>query len=162
MPISYYESPQIFGRPSLFLGGGISGCPDWQSDMVKLLDGMGSDLALINPRATNFDVKNEARTEVQIKWEYQMLRRADGILFWFAKETIQPIVLFELGTHLMVPGKPIFIGMHPEYSRKIDVKVQTAEIRPEIQIVYSLQALAGQVIAWESVFKQGPLWEQPK
>ena len=43
-----------------------------------------------------------------------MLRRCDGILFWFPCESICPIVLFELGTHLMVPGKPLFIGMHPD------------------------------------------------
>ena len=157
MPVTYFESPQIFGRPSLFLGGGITGCSDWQADMVNLLNGMKSNLALINPRSTNFDIKTKSRTLDQIRWEYLMLRRADGILFWFAKETIQPIVLFELGSHLMVPGKPIFIGMHPEYQRRVDVEVQTSIIRPDLQIVYSLEALAGQVAAWESRFEQEPV-----
>jgi hypothetical protein len=161
MSVDYFESPQVFGRPSLFLGGGISNCPDWQAEIVDILTTGGSDLALINPRSANFDTKTKSRTLDQIKWEYLMLRRSDGILFWFAAETIQPIVLFELGSHLMVPGKPIFIGMHPEYPRRIDVEVQTSIIRPDLQIVYSLQALAGQILAWESRFKQEPLWIPP-
>ena len=151
--IQYYESPSVFGKPSLFMGGGISGCPDWQAEMVKLLGSWGSDLVLINPRSAEFDVKDKARTERQIAWEYLMLRRSDGIMFWFAKETIQPIVLFELGSHLMVPGKPIFVGMHEEYSRRIDVEIQTRILRPDLEIVYSLQGLAGQILAWESRFK---------
>jgi hypothetical protein len=156
MSIDSFESPHVFGRPSLFLGGGISGCPDWQAEMVRLLDEMGSDLALINPRAADFDIEDESRTIRQIRWEYQMLRRADGILFWFCKETIQPIVLFELGAHLMVSGKPIFLGVHPEYARRLDVRVQTSLIRPEIQLVDSLQALAEQVITWEADLRRGP------
>lgn len=161
MTVAYVESPQIFGRPSLFMGGGISNCPDWQAEMVQILNDQGSDLALINPRSAHFDVKTKSRTLDQIKWEYLMLRRADGIMFWFAQETIQPIVLFELGSHLMVPGKPIFIGMHPEYQRRIDVEVQTSIIRPDLEIVYSLHALAGQIAAWESRFKQSPLYQAP-
>ncbi len=47
----------------------------------------------------------------------------------------------------MVPGKPLFIGMHPEYQRRIDVEEQTSIIRPDIEIVYSIPALAGQVRA---------------
>ena len=135
------------------MGGGISNCPDWQTEMVKILNGMGSDLTLVNPRSSQFDVKNPERTLKQIRWEYLMLRRCDGIMFWFAKETIQPIVLFELGSHLMVPGKPIFVGMHPEYQRRVDVEIQTGILRPNIEIVYELQALAGQIVAWESRFK---------
>ena len=92
----------------------------------------------MNPRRKVFDVQNAAHTRLQIRWEYLMLRRCDGILFWFSCESICPIVLFELGTHLMVPGKPLFIGMHPEYQRRIDVvlyvavKEQTSIIRPDI------------------------------
>ncbi len=158
--MQYIECPTIFGKPSLFLGGGISGCPDWQSELVELLG--ATDLTLVNPRRKRFDVRNKDNTELQIQWEYLMLRRCDGVLFWFPKETLCPIVLFELGSHLMVPGKPIFVGMDPDYARRIDVEVQTKIIRPEIQIVYSLSALAGQIIAWESIFEQNLVNRMPK
>jgi hypothetical protein len=89
-----------------------------------------------------------------------MLRRCDGILYWFPCESICPIVLFELGTHLMAPGKPLFIGLHPEYQRRIDVEEQTSIIRPDIEIVYSVPALGGQVRAWESRLRQIPPYSQ--
>jgi hypothetical protein len=148
----YIECPKMWGSPSLFMGGGISGCPDWQAQLVQELKDV--DLVLVNPRRKVFDVQNAANTRLQIRWEYLMLRRCDGILFWFPCESICPIVLFELGTHLMAPGKPLFIGMHPEYQRRIDVEEQTSIIRPDIEIVYSIPALAGQVRAWESRLRQ--------
>jgi len=97
----YIECPEIWGSPSLFMGGGISGCPDRQQKLVRELKDV--NLVLVNPRRTVFDVQNGADTRLQIRWEYLVLRRCDGILFWFPCESICPIVLFELGSHLMVP-----------------------------------------------------------
>ena len=147
--ISYFESPTVFGKKSLFLGGGITGCPDWQNEVMKSLREKSSDLAIVNPRKASFDISKKEDTLNQIKWEYQMLRRVDAIMFWFAKETIQPIALFELGAHLMIAGKTIFIGMNPEYPRRIDVEVQTSLIRPDLKIVYSLEDIVDQIILWE-------------
>jgi hypothetical protein len=144
-----YKSPSVFGHPSLFMAGGITGVPDWQSELLTILERMQCKLSLVNPRRSHFDVKNKAQALEQIRWEYLMLRRCDGVMFWFAAETVQPIVLFELGAHLMVAGKPLFIGIHPDYPRRVDVEVQTSLIRPDLEIVYNLEALAGQVVAWE-------------
>jgi hypothetical protein len=66
------------------------------------------------------------------------------ISFWFCKESIQPIVLFELGAHLMT-NKPIVIGVDPGYERKQDVEIQTALVRPEIGIVTRLNRLSDQI-----------------
>ena len=33
----------------LFLAGGITNCPDWQADAIKMLDD-GSDIVVANPR----------------------------------------------------------------------------------------------------------------
>ena len=38
--------------------------------------------------------------------------------------------------------KPIVIGVHPGYKRKQDVEIQTRLVRPDIQVVYSLEDLA--------------------
>ena len=67
------------------------------------------------------------------------------ILFWFPKESICPIALYELGAWCMT-DKPLLIGVERQYERKIDIEEQTALIRPGIKIVYSLNDLAGQVM----------------
>ena len=43
-------------------------------------------------------------------------------------------------------SKPIFIGVDPKYQRRQDVEIQTKLARPEIEIVYSLEDLANQII----------------
>ena len=48
--------------------------------------------------------------------------------------------------------KPLYVGVHPQYSRRTDVEIQTSLVRPEVKIVYALEALAEQVKNHE--FKQ--------
>ena len=36
-------------------------------------------------------------------------------------------------------NKPLFVGAHPNYARRQDVEIQTSLVRPDIQIVYSLE-----------------------
>ena len=127
---------------SLFIAGGITNCPDWQADIVEMLK--DTDLTLLNPRRADFPIHDPNAAQVQIAWEHDALRDVWAISFWFPKETICPIVLYELGAWSMT-NKPIFVGMHPEYQRRQDVEIQTGLARPEVEIVYSLQELANQV-----------------
>ncbi len=129
----------------LFLGGGITNCPDWQKEMVHKLS--GTNLTLLNPRRAEFDVKNPNIAVEQIEWEHRHLTRSDAILFWFPSETLCPIVLYELGAWNFRPKK-LFIGVHPQYQRKLDVEVQTRLERVGQVIAYSLDDLAAQVIEW--------------
>lgn len=140
----YVEAPNpvVYGKKSVFLAGGITGCPDWQSDLVSKLEDL--DLAVYNPRRENFPIKDPSASLQQIQWEHDMLRHADIISFWFCKETMCPIVLYELGAWSMT-SKPILVGMDPEYSRKQDVEIQTKLVRPEVSIVYDIDALKDQL-----------------
>lgn len=142
----YVECPEIYRGhgPSLFLAGGITGCPDWQSDMRRLLDHSGLDL--LNPRRRDFRIDAPDVAENQIRWEHAHLRCADAILFWFALEALQPIALYELGAWSMT-DKPLFVGVHPGYARRRDVEVQTRLARPDVVLVHTLEALAAQVLA---------------
>jgi hypothetical protein len=45
--------------------------------------------------------------------------------------------------------KPLFVGVHPDYKRRQDVEIQTELARPDIKIVYSLEALAKQVFEFK-------------
>lgn len=160
------EYPDLFKleRPFLFLGGGITNCPEWQTEFITLLkDNKGT---IFNPRRKHFPIDNPNAKLEQIRWEYLMGYRLslDAILFWFSIGSNNPIVLFELGCNLnrkLAPPTtpailcqcyakkiPIFIGIHPKYERRADVEIQVLFRRSEIKIVYSLEELSLQVIQW--------------
>jgi hypothetical protein len=131
--------------PSVFLAGGISGCPDWQSQVVRELRPL--PLAILNPRRANFPMDDPSAAGRQIEWEHRHLRLASALLFWFPCETLCPITLYELGAWSMT-SKPLFIGTHPAYPRQLDIDVQTRLARPEIKVVNSVEGLVEQVRAW--------------
>ncbi|RJR34114.1 MAG: hypothetical protein C4576_26930 [Desulfobacteraceae bacterium] len=147
--MEYIEAPHTYSKSSdrkaVFLAGGITNCPDWQSEITNLLN--DQDVTLLNPRRKDFPINDPKASEVQINWEFENLRNADLILFWFPKESICPIALYELGAWCMA-STPVLIGVHPEYERRIDIEVQTSLVRPEVEIVYSVQDLARQVTVW--------------
>ena len=144
--VFYIESPEcLIDMPkgkSVFLAGGITNCPDWQQEMVGLL--CDTSVILLNPRSADFPIGDPDAAQEQIEWEYNHLRKANGILFWFPCETICPIVLYELGAWSMTT-LPIFVGVHPQYQRRQDVEIQTGLVRPDVRVVYSLKDLARQV-----------------
>ncbi len=43
-------------KPTLFLAGGISICPDWQTELIAKLK--HTNWTILNPRRTDFDVEN--------------------------------------------------------------------------------------------------------
>lgn len=144
----YVQCPEIDGGdggPSLFLGGGITGCPDWQASVVAMLSDV--DVTLVNPKRRDFTVQDPAESEAQIRWEHRHLRSATAILFWFPCETLCPITLYELGAWSM-SSKPLFVGVHPEYKRRVDVQIQTRLVRPDVSVVGSLDELTEQVRRW--------------
>lgn len=136
------ELPPETTSKTLFLAGGISSCPDWQADITLQL--VHTNWTLINPRRLDFDSNNPAMSEVQIAWEHKHLRLSSAIAFWFPPDTLCPITLYELGAWSMTQ-KPLFVGVHPEYKRRLDVIVQTRLVRPEITVVDSLEQLVKQL-----------------
>jgi len=146
----YIEAPHIYDEKqwpgnAIFLAGGITGCPDWQSAICQMLS--DTDLTLVNPRRKNFPIDDPNAAKEQITWEYNHLRLVDAILFWFPPQTLCPIVLYELGAQSET-AMPIFVGVDPNYSRRQDVEIQTGLARPNVDIVYSLRDLAEQVRTW--------------
>ena len=147
MKTKVIEAPQKFfnkNLTSLFLAGGITNCPDWQQDLIKLLKDQ-DDLVIYNPRRKNFPIHDPNAAKQQITWEYNYLKQCDMISFWFSKGSLNPIVLYELGMHGNSSDRLIFVGMDEEYERKQDVIIQTKLARPEIKVVYSLEDLAKQI-----------------
>jgi hypothetical protein len=147
----HIEAPQTYNgnATSLFLAGGITNCPDWQKDMIEKLK--DTPLVLFNPRRVSFPIEDKNAARVQIEWEHIHLRKATAISFWFPCETLNPIVLYELGAWSMT-DKKLFVGVHPAYPRVQDVRIQTALVRPDIQVVSSIEVLVQEITSWTQNF----------
>ena len=136
-------------RKALFLAGGITGCGDWQNEMVDMLD--ATDLILLNPRRDDFPddpTQAEAETPWQIEWEFIHLRQARARLFWFPSATLCPITLFELGT-VCAKSDVLFVGVDKQYKRKIDIDHQLKLSRPwDCRVSASIKQLVNRVKSW--------------
>jgi len=148
--MEYVEAPNKWDKKGIgiFLGGGISNCPDWQlalTDSFKL-HFEDEPVTIINPRREDFDINDSSQERIQIKWEFDHLALAEAIIFWFSPPTLNPIVLFEYGKH--INHNNLFVGCDPEYARKSDVLIQTELARPDIQVASSLGELTTQVVDW--------------
>jgi hypothetical protein len=138
--------PLPFGRPMLFLAGGITACPDWQGEMIRLLDPLPREWVVLNPRRAQIPIHDADPAVAQITWEHHALRAAKAILFWFPKESVCPIALYELGAWSMTQ-RPIFVGAHDDYPRRLDIDVQTRLVRPDVSTrARTLEELAAEVL----------------
>jgi hypothetical protein len=150
--MTLYVAPEALPVPvqrSVFLAGGISNCPDWQSDLVDRFTDQNLTANMMNPR--RFGNLDETEAVAQITWEFHALKYSEAVLFWFPEETLCPITLFELGT-FMPSDKTLFVGTHPGYMRKVDVVTQVGLARPNIEVVHSLDDLTAQVLEWDNSF----------
>lgn len=147
--MNYIEIPNTSDaiEKSVFLAGGITGCRDWRAAVIAQLT--DSDLTVFNPLRPNFPIDDPSASIFQIQWEHEYLRKATAILFWFPAETLCPITLYELGAWSMTM-KPLFVGVHPDYTRIADVELQTQLVRPDVNIVYSIQQLIAQLRHWDT------------
>lgn len=137
---------------SLFVAGGISNCPDWQSTFAeKIQENYPKNLLVYNPRRNVFDVSNPTAAAAQIKWEYVALHYSKMVAFWFPKETLCPITLFELGS-ILYRSKKVFVGCHPDYARKMDIVEQLKNYSDytenEIPIVDSIDGLIKEICTY--------------
>jgi hypothetical protein len=128
----------------LFIAGGISGCGDWQAELIGRLRQTG--YCVFNPRRRDFPEGDAEASRRQIEWEHAHLAAADLVSFFFPPETLCPITLFELGKMAM-SRRELYVGADPGYARRKDVAIQLGLIRPEVRVVDTVEALAGQLIA---------------
>ncbi|MFE9407352.1 nucleoside 2-deoxyribosyltransferase domain-containing protein [Streptomyces sp. NPDC006704] len=124
------------GEPKVFTAGGITGAWNWQlSAALQLLSTCPA--TVLNPRRENFPIHDPVAAPAQIAWEFDALRSATAILFWFPAGPVQPIALYELGAHA-ARGATIAVGTDPAYARRLDVVEQLRHARPELTVHTSL------------------------
>jgi hypothetical protein len=149
------NKPTRYVQPGIFLAGGISNCPDWQSRMSKMVAKRIKWPAMIfNPRRTFYPKSRDAARK-QIRWEFDHLWKAEIVTFWFCRATLCPITLYELGSHLTRVSlmkqtsqkRPrICIGIERGYQRTQDVLIQRDLLAPNVPIVDSIQSLVDFVV----------------
>lgn len=111
---------------TVFLAGGITGCRDWQKEVIDHLHSfVGQDdtrVVVYNPRQENFDVTNRYAADDQITWEFQYLNQVDIFSMYFVGgDQIQPICMYELGRYTKPYGEKQVISVEMDYIRKVDV-----------------------------------------
>jgi len=126
--------------PTVFLAGGITACPEWQTELVKLL----SDelITLVNPRRKNFPMDDPNAAKEQITWEFHRLNQCDIFSMWFCNtpSSDQPICMYELGRHLVLHQshpETIVIGIEPGYKRAQDVMIQSGLVNDILPLCIS-------------------------
>ena len=134
----------------IFMAGGITGCPNWQSAIWQKLMPLPNSsrldsIILVNPRRSDFDCSKSESSVEQIEWEFRHLNMSDYIYFWFPKEGACSITLFELGWALGA-GKKVRVGVEPGYLRELDVREQLKMRAPWKTISTSLDDLYGNLV----------------
>lgn len=128
----------------IFLAGGISNCPNWQEDICnRLLHDRRleyNNVVVFNPRC-----KEKPEEEPQVKWEYEKLGKSNIIAFWFSYGSMNPITLFEYGSHLK-SGKKLIVGCHPDYERRNNVIIQTKLAKSKIEVQNNLDDFYDKII----------------
>lgn len=130
----------------VFLAGGITNCPPWQPELIKLLEQYNAtNLVLFNPRRDNFDITNNSISAEQIDWEHLMLKKADLVSFWFSQgPSVQPITLYEYGKYSTKNKHNVVVGCHPDYLRSFDLEYQSS--LEGIEVCNDLNILASKII----------------
>lgn len=132
----------------VFIGGGITGCPNWQKEMVERFKDV-ENIVLFNPRRDDFDVRDPSVNDQQLQWEHDHIFASDAVLFWFPFEGRCIITMYELGMCAAL-GKKMFVATHPGYERRYDVVTQMKMIRPEIVVHDNFQDVVDEVIKWHN------------
>lgn len=165
--MQYFEAPATIKTqlPSVFLAGGITDCPNWQAQATSWF--AGQEVAVLNPRRSNFPIHDPNAAERQICWEFSALGTASVILFWFpaSGSTTQPIALYELGRYAAL-RKPFVVGRDPNYVRRQDVDIQVGLAFPTMKIYDRLEcavmAAKAILVVYRDVFVADPLLSEPR
>ena len=120
--------------PDIFLAGGVTYSPNWQKEALEML--ADTDLIVANPRRDEIVSAVGETARRQIIWEFENLKSAKVVLFWFPNaETI--ITFLELGKELARKSR-IVVGVDPDYSRRFDIETQVHSELPSAVIYTTL------------------------
>jgi hypothetical protein len=139
-------------EPGVFLVGDIPGSSDWQKDTISKLSQSCPGLVFYyNP-----PVHSGPRQDEKIKWQFEMLRQAKMIVFWFPASinasADEGRALYQLGvwsTLYRHTGTQIRVGCHPDSLHRKDVEAELRlSLGPHFPVYSSLEKLCNSVEEW--------------
>jgi len=151
LPPTYLER---IDAPLIFLAGPIQGAYDWQSNAIKIIQSIDSELYVASPRRQIKPVGEftEEMYNEQVDWETYHLKKAGEngvVLFWLAKEfehrCDRPYAhttgkeLFEWKVLHEVYGYKIALGMEEGFVGNRYINRRFSQDCPEIPILHSLE-----------------------
>ena len=113
---------------TLFLGGGIQDCYNWQTDVIDAF--RNTNIVLLNPRQNEYDTTDQTLKLRQVSWEIKHFNLAGAIMFWFPQNCLCRTTNAEYGKWVLSGlafnrGKKVFVGVHPNYIGAVDIRLQT-------------------------------------
>lgn len=124
------DSHTIFRGTKLFLGGSIEmgKAEKWQEKTVACLSKNNyNNLIILNPRRDDWDSSWDqspipgTKFYEQVQWELLAQEQSQIICYYFAKETLSPITLLELGLFGLRKDKKIIVYVDQNYLRRGNV-----------------------------------------
>jgi len=122
--VFYPPEPVSFAQPTVFLAGSIDQgrAVDWQATVIEKLGDL--EIGLVNPRRPDWDpswdqTDDNPKFVEQVQWELEGIERATIVLMVFAKDSVAPISLLELG--IRSQGESMVVVCPPGYWRKGNV-----------------------------------------
>jgi hypothetical protein len=134
MSVTVITAPDYIGlspkKISIFLGGSIEMgvARDWQTELIQHLNTTkyADKIEILNPRRLAWDASwpiddpNHEELGNQINWELYYQDKADVLIYNFARGTVSPITLLELGTY---SARNPLIHIEGGYKRHANVKI---------------------------------------
>jgi len=130
-PPGSYEYLTTPDAVTMFLGGSIEmgKAEKWQDEVVKRF-AKRRRLNILNPRRDDWDSSWDqspipgTKFHEQVTWELSAQERSDVICYYFAKDTMSPITLLEMGLFGRYnSNKQIVVYVDKDYQRRGNVIV---------------------------------------
>lgn len=120
----------------------LAGCAntDWRKDFVQYFSHL--QVVMLDPKRDDWNLMDKSKMKEQVTWEYNNLRKADIIVYFFNAGSVCPITLLEYGMWGLSKGTPIIVGVTSDYEKRDDVILQTKLARPDIRVVNDLYELS--------------------
>lgn len=126
------DNHTVFAGLRLFLGGSIEmgRAENWQEKTVAHLEKKDyNNLIVLNPRRDDWDSSWDqspvpgTKFYEQVTWELAAQEKSQILCYYFAKDTLSPITLLELGLFGFRKDKKVVVYVDDDYQRRGNVIV---------------------------------------
>jgi hypothetical protein len=151
MPVRVLLPPDIVPVDSkvIFLNGPIQGTDDWQAKAIEILEGLGGDFVIANPRRSRFNDAFDYNGQVDWETHYRKLAENGVNLFWLARETehdtgraYAQTSRFEIAESMqrhIQRDAPLVVGIEEGFTGHRYIRRRFSQDVPDVAIVDTLE-----------------------